>query len=203
MALLNTGADPWIRGGDDNETAFERLNANYIRSQEMEMVDFCWALELEHEPVHLLHKVRNLCDAARDLAAAKAHAAAPRGGTQQQQQQQQQAAKYVPPPYVKRRVEKGWQLPSVLLTEARPETEKEKEEKEKLMAVIEFVLGGGEGGEVKEGEKGQGEGQGQGLLKELFFELIDMVSPRWDPKRIKEEGEVGDNEDAAAADVAG
>jgi hypothetical protein len=192
MVLLNAGADPWIRAGDEEATVFDNLCSVY-NYHPPERVALVRALEMEHERAHLLHKVRNLCDAARDLAGAKAQAAAP----QEKTQQQQQAAKYVPQPYVKERVEKGWELPLVLLAQARPRTQEEKEKKEQLMAVIEFALGGvrnilQEGTATKGEKKGPEGGQEKPiLLKEHFHELIDMISPRWDPKRMEEEGRRG------------
>lgn len=116
-----------------------------------------------------LHKARLLCDTAHDLAKATTDAEGVRPGKKKCK------IAAAAPAYLKRRLRRGEEMPKVKLCvgvsgekEGRSNGADEKDEENVILAVLKHVIGGEEGG---------------GLLKDLYYDLMDMLAMRWDDQR--------------------
>ena len=158
--LLHAGADPTIRD-NDGQSALETAQAQ----GHQQCVALLQAALAEPQCPRALFKARALLDAAhatnkaRTDAQTKGHPAAV----------QQQEAVAVAPVYLKQRVAQSEELPGVQVVEHV--------EQEELAACLKYALGLESGG----GVVFEGQEPAVRMLPEVFVELLELRTPKWDP----------------------
>jgi hypothetical protein len=164
--ILCAGADPTILN-DDQETPLDQLRR--LRSDNHAGIALLKRAAVEPQRSFLLAKAREINDAnyaivkAKEDAQRKVLASAPtflRGRVQEQQQQQQQQQLLGPP---LARVE--------LHGPPGGRSDEEEEAAKKRHATLQYVLRAPELGETG------------GMSADVFVELMEMMTPRWDPIR--------------------
>lgn len=183
--LLEAGADPTIRNNAG------RTPLDIARTMKhVECIDLLEGPSVEHDRPCILFKARAFINAATAIPDAYDDARA-KGASLAGQQR---AALAAAPSYLEKRVERGKELPDVMLVQKQWKSlgkrtgngdlrqrvvSMEDAKQEEMVACLEYALGVEYGG----GVHFEGQEKPVGMLPEVFKELLDYMAPVWDPAR--------------------